>query len=133
MKGTDDCIHLSLEVVKEIHTQSIKRFGGTDGVRSTDLLESALAAPQAGFGGKSTFADLIEVAAAYLFYLCSNHPFLDGNKRTALGACLVFLKINGARPAADSEDWESLTMGVASGELSREQATNQLRDLVEPT
>ena len=56
---------------------------------------------------------MIEVAAAYLFYLCSNHPFLDENKRAALGACLVFLRLNGYTPAPDGDDWENLTLAVA--------------------
>jgi Fic family protein len=81
MKGRDDCVHLTPEIVLAIHRESIRRFGGSDGLRSRDLLESAVAAPQASFGGKSTFADLVEIAAAYLFYLCANHPFLDGNGR----------------------------------------------------
>jgi death-on-curing protein len=73
----------------------------------------------------------VEVAAAYLYYLCSNHPFVDGNKRVALGACLVFLKINGYRTAPDSEDWESLTLAVAASLLSREEITATLRKLLE--
>lgn len=95
-----------------------------------DLLESAVAAPQAAFGGTSTFTDIIDVAAAYLFYLCANHPFLDGNKRTALGACLVFLRVNGAVTAPDSKAWESLTLDVASGAISRIEVTDRLRELV---
>jgi len=130
MKGPDDCVHLTPEIVLAIHRESIRRFGGSDGLRSRDLLESAIAAPQASFGGKSTFTDLVEIAAAYLFYLCANHPFLDGNKRTALGACLVFLKLNGARPAPDSGEWESLTMAVADGSISRQEATERLRELI---
>jgi death on curing protein len=78
----------------------------------------------------SPFADSIEVAAAYLFYLCSNHPFFDGNKRAALGSCLVFLKVNGHKPAPDSEEWENLTFAVAAGALSREEVTSKLRALV---
>ena len=62
---------------------------------------TAVAAPQASFGGKSPYKNMAEVAAAYLFFLCKNHPFIDGNKRAALGACLVFLRLNGMRPKAD--------------------------------
>jgi len=130
MKGPDGCVHLTLEIVLAIHRESIERFGGSDGLRSRDLLESAIAAPQASFGGKSPFSDLLEIGAAYLFYLCANHPFLDGNKRTALATCLVFLKINGARPSPDSREWESLTMAVADGSISRVEATEKLRMLV---
>ncbi len=131
MKGTEDCFHLSVETVLKIHDESIRRFGGTPELRSRELLESAVAAPQAAFGGVSVFSDLIEIAAAYLFYLCSNHPFVDGNKCTALGACLVFLKLNGAKPAPDSEAWEALTLDLAGGLMDRETTTVRLRELVE--
>lgn len=95
-----------------------------------DLLESTVAAPQSGFGKTSTFIDLTDVAGAYLFYLCANHPFLDGNKRTALGACLVFLRVNGAVTAPDSKAREQLTLDVASGVISRIEVTDRLRELV---
>jgi death-on-curing protein len=74
----------------------------------------------------------MEIAAAYLFYLCQNHPFVDGNKRTALATCLVFLSENGLLPDEDldTDAWEKLTLGVASGELDREQAAKVLRKLV---
>jgi death-on-curing protein len=101
-----------------------------DGVRDRALLESAVAAPQATLGGESVFKSVVEVAAAYLFYICRNHPFLDGNKRAALGACIVFLRLNGRAPAADSARWESLTLAVADGSLDRHKATVRLRRLV---
>ncbi|MCB1278776.1 type II toxin-antitoxin system death-on-curing family toxin, partial [Prosthecobacter sp.] len=104
---------------------------GSDVLRDRALLESAIAAPQASFGGNSPFQDAIEVAAAYLFYLCSNHPFVDGNKRVALGSCLVFLQLNGLSPAPDGDDWENLTFAVAAGALSRDEVTSSLRKLVE--
>jgi death-on-curing protein len=130
MSSPNDCFHLTVEIVREIHAEAIARFGGAEGLRDLTLLESAVAAPQASFGGKSPYADLVEVAGAYLFYLCRNHPFIDGNKRTALGACLVFLRLNGMAPAPDGLAWEELTLGIASGELDREQATRRLRKLV---
>jgi death-on-curing protein len=126
----EDCFHLSVDIVREIHAEAIARFGGSDGVRDVALLESAVAAPQASFGGRSPYADVVEVAAAYLFYLCRNHPFVDGNKRAALGACLVFLRLNGLEPAPDGEAWEELTVAVASSRLDRAQATKQLQRLV---
>ncbi|MDB6033379.1 MAG: Death-on-curing family protein [Verrucomicrobiales bacterium] len=124
------CFHLTPEIVLEIHTEAIARFGGSDGVREQALLESAVAAPQASFGGKSPYADLVEVAAAYLYYLCQNHPFIDGNKRTALGACIVFLRLNGIEPQPDSPEWEGLTLDVAAGALDRNGATARLRKLL---
>jgi death-on-curing protein len=126
----DDCLHLTVHIVKEVHAEALKRFGGLDGVRDTGLLESAVATPQATFGGRSVYSDIVEVAAAYLFYLCRNHPFLDGNKRTALGACLVFLRLNALEPSPDSREWEALTLAVASGAFDRELAAAALRRLV---
>ncbi|TMQ02079.1 MAG: type II toxin-antitoxin system death-on-curing family toxin [Verrucomicrobia bacterium] len=126
----EDCFHLTVEIVREIHAEAIATFGGSDGIRERALLESAVAAPQATFGGKSPYSDLAEVAAAYLFYLCRNHPFMDGNKRAALGACIVFLRLNGIEPRRDRPDWEELTLAVASGGLDRDQATERLRKLL---
>ncbi len=125
-----DCIHLSVEIVREIHREVLAAFGGLDGVRDSGLLESAVAAPQASFGGESPFQDVVEVAAAYLFYLCRNHPFLDGNKRTAMTAAIVFLRLNDVKPAKDGKSWEALVLDVASSKLDREQTTRRLRKLV---
>ncbi len=125
-----DCIHLDVEIVREIHREVLAAFGGLDGVRDAGLLESAVAAPQASFGGASPFADAIEVAAAYLFYLCRNHPFIDGNKRTAMTAAIIFLRLNGFEPAKDGEAWEALVLEVAASKLDREGATKGLRKLL---
>jgi len=125
-----DCFHLTVDIVSEIHAEAIAAFGGMNGVRDVALLESAVAAPQATFGGESPFKDLAEVAAAYLFYLCRNHPFLDGNKRTALGACIVFLRLNGIEPRADGPEWEALTLAVAASDIDRDEATKRLRKLL---
>ena len=131
MKGSPEkCFHLTVEIALEIHTEAIAKFSGSDGVREMALLESALAAPQATFGGKSPYADLTEVAAAYLYYLCRNHPFIDGNKRTALGTCIVFLRLNGIEPQSDGPQWEELVMAIASGKIDRDETTVQLRQLV---
>jgi death-on-curing protein len=119
-----------VKIVREIHAEAITRFGGADGVRDSALLESAVAAPQASFGGRSPYRDLAEVAAAYLYYLCRNHPFIDGNKRAALGACVVFLRLNGVEPKPDGPEWEDLVLAIASGNLDREQATTRLRELL---
>ncbi len=128
--GLDDCFHLDVEIVREIHSEVIARFGGAGGVRDMALLESAVAVPQAIFGGKSPYADREEIAAAYLFYLCRNHPFVDGNKRVALGACIVFLRLNGIEPQPDGPEWEALTLDVAAGALDRDKTTARLRKLL---
>jgi death on curing protein len=122
--------HLTVEAVQEIHSEVIERFGGSTGIRELALLESAVAAPRAGFGGVSVYTDHIEVAAAYLFFLCRNHPFVDGNKRAALGSCLVFLRLNGFEPQSDGQAWEDLTLAVAASKLDRQRTTERLRALV---
>ena len=126
----DDCIHLSIAQVREIHTAVIIEYGGLHGVRDVGLLDSAIAAPQATAFGVSPFADLVEVAASYLFYLCRNHPFNDGNKRVAMTAAIVFLRLNGVEPTPDSTQWEALLLDVASSKVDRMQTTERLRSLL---
>ena len=131
MKPTPgNCFYLTVDMVREIHDQAIAGFGGSDGVRDLALLESAVAAPQATFGGRSPFKDMTEVAASYLFYLCRNHPFIDGNKRTALGACIVFLRLNGIEPRGDGPEWEALTTAIAASAIDRDEATKRLREIL---
>jgi death-on-curing protein len=124
--------HLAVDVVQELHAEAIERFGGSTGIRDLALLESAVAAPQAGFGGVPVYTDHIEVAAAYLYFLCRNHPFVDGNKRVALASCILFLRLNGFEPRADGQAWEDLTLDVAASKMDRKQATERLRSLVSP-
>jgi death-on-curing protein len=129
-KPSSHIYHLTVANVLEIHAEAISQFGGSAGIREMALLESAVAAPQASFGGESVYNDLIEVAAAYLFFICRNHPFVDGNKRAALGACIVFLRLNGIEPQSDGQPWEDLTLEVAASSLDRDQATQRLRALL---
>ena len=129
----DDCFHLTVNIVKEIHQAVIAEFGGSHGIRDEGLLSSAVAAPQATVGGASPFADLLEVAAAYLFYICRNHPFNDGNKRAAMASAIVFLRLNGMEPSPDGSEWEGLVLDIAASRIDREQATARLRRLVPPT
>jgi death-on-curing protein len=126
----DNCFHLTVDFVRQIHAAAIESFGGSDGVRDVALLESAVAAPQARFGSQSPYRDLPDMAAAYLFYLCQNHSFIDGNERASLGACLVFLRLNGIEPAKDGPEWERLTLEAASSALTRKQTTARLRKLL---
>jgi death-on-curing protein len=128
----DDCFHLSIDIVREVHAEALERFGGLKGVRDENMLASAVLAPQSSFGGKSPYLDIVEVAAAYLFYICRNHPFLDGNKRTAMMAAIVFLRLNGIEPKADNERWEQLMLDVAASKLDRDATTRRLRKLVKP-
>lgn len=129
----ENCFHLTVAIVREVHAEALAKFGGSDGVREMALLESAVAAPQASYGGQSVYADVAEIAAAYLFYLCRNHPFIDGNKRAALGACIVFLRLNGIEPKPDAPEWEELTLAVAASVLDRDETTARLRKLLPKT
>ena len=127
--------HLNLRAVLAIHEEILAADGGRAGLRDAALLESAIAAPQASFGGKPLIDDPVEVAAAYLFYLCRNHPFVDGNKRTALACCLVFLEANDllpdpAAPAAAIDAWEKLVLDVAGSRVDRKRTTVRLRRLL---
>jgi death on curing protein len=129
-KPSSHIYHLTVANVLEIHAEAISQFGGSAGIREMALLESAVAAPQASFGGEPVYTNLIEVAAAYHFFLCRNHPFVDGNKRAALGACIVFLRLNGIEPQSDSQSWEDRTLDVAASKLDRDLTTQRLRALI---
>jgi death-on-curing protein len=124
--------HPTVSTVKAIHVEVLVAHGGSAGLRDEALLESAVAAPQATMMGEPLIADPVEVAAAYLFYLCRNHPFVDGNKRTALATCLVFLSANNllADEALDADAWEKLTLAVASSVIDRVETTKRLRRLL---
>jgi death on curing protein len=123
-----DLLHPTVEAVKAIHREVLQAHGGSAGIRDEGLLDSAVAAPQATMMGKPMFSEPVEVAAAYLFYLCRNHPFIDGNKRTALATCLVFLSENGylSQEKLDVDVWEQLVLDVAASRIDREETTKRL-------
>ena len=126
-------MHLTVEIVLEIHSQALKNFGGSPGIRDEGLLASAVFAPQSTFGGKSPFADIIEVAAAYLFYLCGNHPFVDGNKRVAFAVVDVFLRINGYSITADSKAiYDHMIKLVEARAFDLEHLVPWLQEIVRP-
>lgn len=112
-------VFLTLDEVLAIHADQIERYGGLSGVRDLGLLESALAAPQAGFGDQLLHPTLEEMAGAYLFHLVKNHPFSDGNKRTGLAAALAFLGLNGFRLQASEDEVVELVVAVASGSAGK--------------
>jgi death-on-curing protein len=124
--------HLTVSAVRAIHTEVLAGHGGARGIRDRALLESAVAAPQASMMGRSLISDPIEIAAAHLFYLCRNHAFIDGNKRTALAACLIFLESNDLLPNTKlpTEEWEAFVLDVAASQLDRDQTTARLRKLL---
>jgi death on curing protein len=121
-----------VSAVRAIHPEVLAVHGGAQGIRDEALLESAVVAPQASMMGKPLISDPVEIAAAYLFYICRNHAFIDGNKRTALAACLVFLESNDLLPSTklSTDEWEAFILDVAAGRLDRDQTTARLRKLL---
>lgn len=124
--------HLTVDAVVSIHQQVLAAHGGSPGIRDLALLESAVAAPQASFGGEPLIKEGVEVAAAYLFYLCRNRAFVAGNKRTALASCLIFLESNGLVEDVflPVDSWEALVLDVAASRLDRDQTSARLRNLI---
>lgn len=116
---TQEPLFLTLEEVLSLHADQIDRYGGTPGLRDPGLLSSALAMPQASFGGKFLHATMHEMAAAYLFHLTQNHPFVDGNKRIGLAAAMAFLGLNDLELTAEDGDLFDLVMGLAQGLRSK--------------
>jgi death on curing protein len=124
--------YLTVAAVKAIHRQVLAAHGGATGIREETLLESAVAAPQASMMGQPLISGPIEIAAAYLFYICRNHPFVDGNKRTALASSLVFLEENQLLPDAKlpTDEWEVFVLDVAASKLDRATTTLRFRKLL---
>ena len=111
----------------------ITRYGGEFGIRDIGLLSSAIAVPRASFAGQTLHADIYEMAAAYAFHICQNHPFLDGKKRVALAAALVFLDLNGIEMDDSAGKLYELMMSVARGESGKMEIAEAFRDLHDDT
>jgi death on curing protein len=110
---------LTLAEVLEFHEDMIREFGGSPGIRDLGLAESALSMPQSGAGDQHYHAFPFEMAAAYLYHIVQNHPFVDGNKRTAFAAALTFLELNGYAVLGGEAELEAATWQVASGKLDK--------------
>lgn len=113
-------VFLSLEDVLELHEDQINRYGGSHGTRDMGLLLSAVEMPRASFGDEFLHTNLYEMASAYLFHLVQNHPFIDGNKRVGLAACIAFLGLNNIKlVAADVDNLTNMVLDVAQGKLGK--------------
>ena len=121
----------TIDEVLELHAMLLNRYGGAEGIREQTLLESALAQPPATFGGQFLHHDLFMMAAAYLFHLVKNHPFVDGNKRIGLATALAFLAVNGVLINGGTEELFEVTVAVAEGRLSKEKIAEILKRLAE--
>lgn len=117
---------LNKEVLLAFHEDQVKTYGGKQGIRDESLLESALAQPEASFGGEYVHKTIYEMAAAYGFHICQNHPFYDGSKRTALIAMYTFLFVNGYRLQADKKSLYAIMMDLASGRVEKEELADYL-------
>jgi death-on-curing protein len=118
---------LSLDEVAEIHADQLERYGGSPGIRDVGLLQSAIAMPESGFGDEYLHADLFEMAAAYLFHIVQNHPFIDANKRVGAMSAYAFLKLNGLTLTAQDREFESIVLSVAQGKMGKAAVAEFLR------
>jgi death-on-curing protein len=121
---------LETVIVLDVHAEQLALFGGPEGIRDLGLLESALARPINKFGyGKR---DLAKLAAAYGFGIARNHPFVDGNKRTALASMIVFLGLNRFDLGAPPEQATAIVLGLAAGEIAEEALAHWIGDHIKP-
>lgn len=121
-------LFLDIEKVLRLHRSLIEHYGGHEGVRDMGLLQSAVAMPQASYGGELLHADLFEMAAAYLYHIVQNHPFFDGNKRAGAAAAIVFLAMNDTVIENDEEGLVELTLLVATGQAGKTQIAAFFRE-----
>lgn len=112
-------LFLSLDEVLEMHLQQIDRYGGASGIRDSAALLAALATPQAAFDGEYLHRSIPAMAAAYLFHICQNHPFVDGNKRVGVNAAITFLLMNDWEPDLEPDNLADLVLSVASGVVDK--------------
>ena len=121
-------LFLALDEVLGLHAEQIRLFGGSSGIRDIGLLQSAMGSVEATFGGAFLHETIFAMAAAYLYGICRSHPFIDGNKRTAVGAALTFLEMNGVEVDADEDAFYDLVIRVAEGGVSKASVTVFLED-----
>lgn len=118
---------LTVEEVLEIHSDQLRRYGGGEGLRDEGLLRSAVAAPRSSFSGEFLHQDLHAMAAAYLYHITANHPFVDGNKRCGVAAALIFMELHGWELTATQDELVEAGLGVARGDWDKARVTEFLR------
>lgn len=116
----NDIIFLDIDDVIEIHNIALERYGGQAGIRTHHLLLSAIYQPQQTFGGQFLYTSISEMAAVYAYHLAENQPFIDGNKRTAFSASVVFLKLNGYSLCATNEEVYQLFIDLANKTVTKD-------------
>lgn len=120
---------LTLAEIIEIHKNQIELYGGDPGIRDLNLLSSALAVPKSTFNGELLHNDLFDIASAYIYHICQNHPFIDGNKRVALVSGLIFLDFNGIEINDPDDKLYKLLIKVASGKSNKNEISKTLKHL----
>lgn len=126
-----DILFLTLAEVVDIHCNQMKLYGRLPGIRDINLLSSAIAMPHASFHGEYLHNDIYEMAAAYAFHIGKNHPFIDGNKRTALVSALVFLELNGISISDSQGKLYDAMLDLSTGKLNKSEFASILRKLKE--
>ena len=122
-----DILFLTLAEVVDIHCNQMKLYGRLPGIRDINLLSSAIAMPHASFHGEYLHNDIYEMAAAYAFHIGKNHPFIDGNKRTALVSALVFLELNGISISDSQGKLYDAMLDLSTGKLNKSEFASILR------
>ena len=121
---------LTNDEVMRIHRDQIERYGGSLGLRDGGLLDAAITMPQQQFAGQYLHADLPSMAAAYLYHLAKNHPFIDGNKRVGAAAANVFLRMNGSYLSCTNDVLAELVLRVADGSTSKDEVIEFFRNRI---
>lgn len=121
-------VFLELGEILRIHEDQLDRYGGTTGIRDIKLLQSAVAMPRAGIADRYLHEDAFEMAAAYMYHIVRDHPFVDGNKRTGAVAALVFFSINDVETHIEEEELEAVVRSVAEGKTAKAQIARFFRD-----
>lgn len=122
-----DPMFLTLEEILEIHADMLMEFGGAAGTRDLGLLKSSVAMPEMTYGEEYLHSSLFEMAAAYVFHIVQNHPFVDGNKRTGAASASVFLMMNGLNLCSTEEEYYDLIIAVAQGQRDKSQIAEFFR------
>ena len=120
-------VFVTLDDILESHLNQIDTYGGSHGIRDIGLLESAIAQPEACFGGQYLHADIFQMASAYIYHLVMNHPFVDGNKRVGLEAALIFLEINNENLNASDEELVDLVLKTTAGQVGKREIAEFFR------
>lgn len=120
-------VFLTLNDILESHLNQIDTYGGCHGIRDIGLLESAIAQPEASFGGQYLHTNIFEMATAYLYHLVMNHPFVDGNKRVGLEATLIFLEINNENLNCSDEEFVDLVLKTTAGQVGKREIAEFFR------